>query len=304
VRPNPSKVDSRFLLYYFLSFGWRRVVESSVINGATVDRVPLEKFPDFPVRLPDVDRQRAIADVLSAYDDLIGNNTRRLALIEQAMKSLFDEWFVRFRYPHQTQQKVIKGIPEGWQSGKVQDFYDTASGGTPSRKVPSFFDGTIPWVKTQELNNGYIFKTQEYITEKALSESAAKLFPKGTVLVAMYGATIGETAILGVDAATNQACCALLPRDERASSAHAFIFFLTNQRGLVSLSQGAAQNNVSQAVIRQYPMLMPPIALMRSFTEFVTPLLDQFRVLQEQQARLTRARALLLPRLMDGRIEV
>jgi type I restriction enzyme S subunit len=120
----------------------------------------------------------------------------------------------------------------------------------------------------------------------------------------MYGATIGETAILGVDAATNQACCALLPRDGRANSAHAFLFFLTNQRGLVSLSQGAAQNNVSQAVIRQYPMMMPPHSIMASFVDFVMTVLAQHRVLQSQIDSLVRARDLLLPRLMDGRIEV
>ena len=92
VRPNPELVDSRFLLYFFLSRAWRQVVESSVITGATVNRIPLERFPDFPAALPELWLQQRIAGVLSAYDDLIENNQRRMALLEEAGRQLYREW--------------------------------------------------------------------------------------------------------------------------------------------------------------------------------------------------------------------
>lgn len=274
-------------------------------SGVAQPQLPIRDLKKIKIPMPVPDVQDGIANLIGAYDLAIANNNNRIELLERSARLFFEEWFVRLRYPGHEHDKIVEGVPNGWDSGTVQDFYNTASGGTPSRNVPEFFDdGTIPWVKTQELNSGFILETQERITQEAVAASAAKVFPKGTVLVAMYGATIGETAILGVDAATNQACCALLPRDGRANSAHAFIFFLTNQRGLVSLSQGAAQNNVSQAVIRQYPMMMPPRSVMATFVDFAMPILEQHRVLQNQMSSLVRARDLLLPRLMDGRIEV
>lgn len=176
VRPNPMQVVSRYLLYFFLSPGWRRIVESNVISGATVDRIPLEKFPSFLAALPNMSVQEEVADILSAYDDLIENNQRRMALLEEAARQLYREWFVRLRFPGREHTYIINGIPEGWAKGVVSDFYDTASGGTPSRRNPEYFTGEIPWVKTQELPNGFITDTQEKITEDGLNNSAAKLF--------------------------------------------------------------------------------------------------------------------------------
>ena len=139
VRPDPDQVDSRYLLYFFLSRGWRQVVERNVITGATVDRVPLEKFPTFPAALPRLRIQHRIADILSAYDDLIENNRRRMALLEEAARQLYREWFVRLRFPGHEHTRITNGVPEGWEKSCVGDFYDTASGGTPSRKNPEYF---------------------------------------------------------------------------------------------------------------------------------------------------------------------
>ena len=115
VRPNPQRVDSRYLLYYFLSRAWRQVVEGNVITGATVDRVPLERFPDFPVALPELPLQQRIADILSVYDDLIENNRRRMALLEEAARQLYREWFVRLRFPGHEHTAAVDGVPEGWE---------------------------------------------------------------------------------------------------------------------------------------------------------------------------------------------
>jgi type I restriction enzyme S subunit len=296
-----SVLSTRYL-YYALKPSLSYFRSASI--GAATQYLTKGILDNFLIVVPSLQLQQRIVGYVSTYDNLIANNNRRIELLGNSARLLFEEWFVRLRYPGHEHEKIIDGVPQGWERGIVHNFYDTASGGTPSRGEPRFFEGSIPWVKTQELNNSYILETQEYITEQAVGASAAKVFPKGTVLVAMYGATIGETAILGVDAATNQACCALLPRDARASTEHAFVFLRVNQRGLVSLSQGAAQNNVSQAIIRQYPMLMPPLSLMKLFNDFAAPVLQQFQVLQKQVSQLTRARDLLLPRLMDGRIEV
>jgi len=118
-RPDPAQVDSHYLLYFFLSRAWRQVVESKVITGATVDRIPLETFPDFPAALPQLQVQRRIADVLSAYDDLIENNRRRMELLEDAARQLYREWFVRLRFPGYEHTRIIDGVPAGWDKKPI-----------------------------------------------------------------------------------------------------------------------------------------------------------------------------------------
>ncbi len=237
--------------------------------------------------------------MLSAYDDLIENNRRRMALLEESARLLYREWFVRLRFPGHEHTPIVNGLPEGWTKGCVSDFYDTASGGTPSRTNPDFFTGDTLWAKTQELMNGFVIDTEEKITEDALRQSAAKVFPDRTLLVAMYGATIGQVGILANPAASNQACCAILPRDERANYIHAFLFFRENKEKLIGLSQGAAQNNINQQIIRAYPMTMPTRRLAKIFYASLSPVFEQWLVTQGMNEKLKAARDLLLPRLMS-----
>ena len=189
---------------------------SNVVTGATVDRIPLIRFPEFPVRVPLLREQRKIADTLSAYDDLIENNRRRIALLEESARLLYREWFVHLRFPGHEHVKVVDGVPEGWGLRTIADMFVTTSGGTPSRANPEYFDGATNWVKTQELDDLFIFATEEHISESAIKNSAAKIFPVGTLLVSIYGGTnIGRTGLLAVPAASNQACVALMPKKNR-----------------------------------------------------------------------------------------
>ena len=99
IRPNPEKVMSKFLLYYFLTPVWRAKVESNIITGATVDRLPIEKFPTFEVDIPTVAMQAEIVKILEPYDSLIENNKRRIELLEESARLLYKEWFVNLRFP-------------------------------------------------------------------------------------------------------------------------------------------------------------------------------------------------------------
>jgi type I restriction enzyme S subunit len=191
--PDEGKADVRFVKYLFDATIQRRVQQFT--QGAAQDNLSQEKLLSIEFSVPEVNEQREIADILSAYDDLIENNRRRMELLEDAARQLYREWFVRLRFPGHEHTRIINGVPEGWEFGSLSDFYDTASGGTPSRIIPDFFSGDILWVKTQELRNGIVIDTEEKITEEALKRSAAKLFPERTVLMAMYGATIGQLEI-------------------------------------------------------------------------------------------------------------
>ncbi len=256
------------------------------------------------IQIPSLNIQNLIVETLSNYDDLIENNRRRIQLLEQSARSLYKEWFVHLRFPGHEHVAIVDGVPEGWEKGTISSFYKTSSGGTPSRKHPEFFTGDIKWVKTQELQESFILDTEEKITEEAVQKSSAKLFPENTVLVAMYGATIGQTGILATPATTNQACCALISTSEIAHFLYSFLFLRENKQQLINLSQGAAQNNINQEIIKNFPMFMPTKLLMSQFLDSAVPVFEQIKNLQQQIQNLEKARNLLLPRLMNGDIAV
>ena len=304
LRPDPKQIEPAFLCYYLLAPPQQGALLAGE-TGATSKHVNMKDIRRLPLKgLPKLNVQQAIGRVLSAYDDLIENNRRRIQLLEQAASLLYREWFVHLRFPGHEHVAITDGVPEGWVEGVVADFYSTGSGGTPSRKNPDFYTGEIPWVKTQELTGGFILSTGERITDEAVKRSSAKLFPQYTVLIAMYGATIGQTAILSVPSTTNQACCAVIPRKPGTSYAHAYLFFCHHKTDLVGLGQGAAQNNVSQQVIKSFKMVLPRKELLEAFSESVSPLFEQIEILQKNNINLAKARDLLLPRLMNGVVVV
>lgn len=304
IRPNPEVIDHRYLYYYFYSAPWRAQIDANTLTGATVDRIPLTTFPDFKVFVPDLKAQAAIADVLASYDDLIATNQRRIALLEQAARLLYREWFIHLRFPGHESAALRDGLPEGWLVGPLGAQIKTSSGGTPSRKRPEFFGPGIPWLKTQELNDGFLFGAEEEITEAGLKGSSAKVFPAGTVLLAMYGATIGRTALLARPAATNQACCAFLVADSTGLPYYCFQWLKEIKQELVALGMGAAQPNLSQEVIKKLDFLLPSSPVLNQYHAAVAPLFDQLSTLCQQSNALARARDLLLPKLMAGQLDV
>lgn len=147
-----------------------------------------------------------------------------------------------------------------WKLTRIGDFCDTGSGGTPARSQASrYFDGTIPWVKSGELKEDVIFDTEEHINEVAIQESAAKMVPAGALLVALYGATVGRIATLGVDAATNQAVCYIIPKHDVDRR---FLFYALRTRVPHWLAQrvGGAQPNISQQIIKDTEIPLPPLS--------------------------------------------
>ena len=152
-----------------------------------------------------------------------------------------------------------EGLPEGWVGTHVENVCKTTSGGTPSRKNPDYYDGDIPWLKSGELNDEIIFESDEKISQDALDKSNAKIFPKGTMLMAMYGATIGKLGILGIPSSTNQAICAFLNMGDDLNKSFLFYFLLYSRKKLTEKGFGGAQNNISQTIIKNLSIPIPPL---------------------------------------------
>ena len=150
-------------------------------------------------------------------------------------------------------------LPENWCWTRMQEIAQWGSGGTPSRKVSEYYNGDIYWVKTGELNDDYIFETEEHITQEAISHSSAKIYPTDTVVIAMYGATIGKVGILGIPAATNQACaCAIV----KPSTDYKYLFYYAQSQkdDFIKKGKGGAQPNISQEIIKFHQFPLPPLA--------------------------------------------
>lgn len=172
-------------------------------------------------------------------------------------------------------------IPENWCWTFLSNVADWGSGGTPSRKNPDYYGGYIPWIKTGELEDGYIFDSEEKITEDAVAHSSAKLFPIDSVLIAMYGATIGKTAILGIPATTNQACACARCRDV-LNNKYLFYYLRSQKDTFIAKGKGGAQPNISQDIIRNHMIPLPPLAEQKRIVEQIESLFSKLDEAKEK----------------------
>jgi len=173
-------------------------------------------------------------------------------------------------------------IPESWEWRTIGDVCQTTSGGTPSRQNPNYYGGNIPWLKSGELEDTLIEQIEEAITEEGLANSSAKIFPAGTPLIALYGATVGKTGLLGLDAATNQAVCALFPAKEIIDTHYLLKYLRSQRQKLLDISAGGAQPNISQKVIRDWLIPIPPLAEQQRIVARVKELFVQTRALAKE----------------------
>jgi type I restriction enzyme S subunit len=197
---------------------------------------------------------------------------------------------------------TLATYPNHWTVKSVGDVCQrVTSGGTPSRKNPSYYmNGIWPWVKTQELKDTWIDNTEEFITETAVRESSAKVLPENTVLVAMYGATVGQLGILRRPMTCNQACCALIADENVANYRFLFYRLLSSRALLKRLATGAAQQNLSGAVIRALRFPFPPIAEQRRIAHILGTLDDKIELNRRMAATLEEmARALFKSWFVD-----
>lgn len=173
-------------------------------------------------------------------------------------------------------------VPENWVWVRLESVASWGSGGTPSRKHEEYYNGDILWIKTGELNNGWIYDTEEKITDEGLKKSSAKLFPPYSVLIAMYGATIGKVAILGVPATTNQACaCAVC--NQSLLYMYLFYYCISQKNVFIEKGKGGAQPNISQIILKQHPIPLPPLSEQQRIVERIEELLAK---LDEAKERL------------------
>lgn len=299
-----EKLNSKFLYYWIdSSFGtqtlWNRTIGSAQ-PALTIDSIKKLSIP-----VPSKAIQDKISTTLTTFDQIIENNNKRIKLLEKMTENLYKEWFVRFRFPGYEDTEFEDGMPRDWVREKIGLHYNTCSGGTPSRKHEEYYtEGTIPWVKTGEIKDGIIIHTDECITEAGIKGSSAKLLPQGAVVMAMYGVNIGMLAYLDSEMTCNQACCVFNDKNEINSRHYLFHYLYSIRDYLLLIGFGAAQQNLSQDLIKKVKIVIPPAELIKEFDKQKEPLYQTIRALMMQNDKLIKQRDALLPRLMSGKLKV
>lgn len=295
VRPDPALVDSRYLLYYFLSHAWRRVVDRNVISGATVDRVPVEKFPEFPVVLPSLPTQRRVAGALSAYDDLIENNRRRMALLEEAARQLYREWFVRLRFPGHEHTPITNGVPEGWERKPLGELADITMGQSPESQYYNHVGEGLPF------HQGVADFGDRFVSHRVYCTVQNRVAEAGDILCSVR-APVGRLNITLDKIVIGRGLSAL-----RSRAAHQSLLFQQLRAHFFKedlIGAGAIFASVTKKEFEAQEILSPPTRLTSAFEDVCRPLDEHLRVLAQQNDKLRAARGLLLPRLMSGEIAV
>ena len=303
LKPLPETITSQFL-YYSLAADRDRLINSA--GGAAQKNLLLGELRRFPIRVAPIAEQAEIASILSAYDNLIENNRRRIQLLEDSARLLYREWFVRFLFPGHEYVKIIDGVPEGWEKRHLSELVDTQYGFTetanPCFVGPKFLRGT-------DINKTtYIdWSTVPYCPDNNLDFSKYALKPGDIVVIRM--ADPGKVAIIEKDIkAVFASYLVRLTLKGGIEIPPLYLFYVLSDdsyQGFIhGASGGSTRKSASAKLLVDFNLIAPSQSLVSLFVEKVKPIRKQIGVLLDQNASLRFARDLLLPRLMNGEIKV
>ena len=258
--------------------------------------------------LPPLPEQRGISNSLRRVDSARSLQDAQIRVAADLKRAAMHTLFTRGLRGEAQKETEIGAMPESWELKLISDHFAVVSGGTPSRRVQEFWtDGTIPWVKTTEVDYCVIRKTEEYITRTGLEQSAAKVLPPGTLLLAMYGqgVTRGKVAILGIEATCNQACAAISPSDGAVDSKYLYHFLLFRYESIRQLAHGGQQQNLNLEMVRNLPIPIPPDKDLQSEVVDILDAIDcKIGLHQRKRAVLGDLFKTLLHKLMTGEMRV
>lgn len=331
VRSDPTRLDPRFFLYVYLSPDFQEFIRSRTIPGATVDRIALKEFPSFPIPLPPLAEQRAIAEILGALDDKIELNRRMNETLEAMARAIFKDWFVDFGptrakiegrspylapeiwslFPHTINHK---GQPEGWSFGKLGDVCSKVAIGPFGSDITTdnFVEYGVPVIRGGNLKNGFIDSGFVYLTNNKAEELKNAIAMAQDIIITHRG-TLGQVGIIPNAARYPRYIISqsqMLLRSNLKNSSPRFIFeFLRSDIGMQQLLAFTSQTGVPAIArpttsLKSLDIILPPRAVLSKFDEMLSPLVDRESANISEIRTLTQTRDLLLPKLMSGEVRV
>lgn len=304
---NDNKSDVRFVKY---SFDLLQRQIKKISQGAAQDNLSLEKLRTIKLLIPPLPTQRKIAGILSGYDDLIENNLKRIKLLEEKAQLTYEEWFVRMKFPgHETTPiNEETGLPEGWVFGTLSELINYQSG--YAYKSSKFTSKGYPIIKIKNIVNNTIDVSNTIFIDKEYAEQTDKFkLNAGDLLIAMTGATVGKVGVVpitNIPCYLNQRVGRFLKYGEVDNTSFINCFF-TIGSGLdhvMNIARGAAQPNISASQILSIESVIPPIEILKEFSNIAINNAKAILNFQKQNQLLKEARDILLPRLMTGMIDV
>jgi type I restriction enzyme, S subunit len=251
------------------------------ISEGTTNRVRLdvEKFLSSHISIPSLSDQNGIISIL---EETLQKNHLLIRLHEDLIEKL-DRFFEKELTDKFTYMK------KNWSKSKLGSICNTSSGGTPSRsRIDYYENGTIPWLKSGELKNASIYNAEECITENGLNNSSAKIFPKDTILIALYGANVGLLARLEFASSTNQAICALFPDENEITNDYLYWFLRSKRPDFLKLSFGGAQPNISQKLLRETDILYPNLEDQKTLTGYLDNLETKINLIKKMYEKRSK----------------
>jgi type I restriction enzyme, S subunit len=275
-------LDNKFLFYSFLHIG-KSGAFAPLFTGSTIKHLPRQNLAKVEIKMPSISTQRNIAFVLSSYDDLIENNRQRIALLEDAARQLYKEWFVRFRFPGHEHVKIVDGVPEGWKQTTLGNIALIKKGRNITRATVQ--PGNIP-VVAGGLQPAYFHNKSNVIGP--------------VVTVSASGANAGFVSLYQTDIWASD--CSYLSASDNKNIWFLYLFLKDRQVEISGMQQGTAQPHVYPKHLERIYLASAPSSLQHQFTEIVTDRFQLIANLKKKNIALTQARDLLLPKLMSGEI--
>ena len=293
IRPRAG-LDSTFLYYAFLNIGKQNGF-APFFTGATIKHLPREQLARVPIRFPEWSAQRAIAVVLSAYDDLIATNQRRIALLEDAARRLYREWFVHLRFPGHESVPVKDGVPEGWAKLPLGDVAEITMGQSPESKYYNTDGDGLPF------HQGVSDFGHRFVKHEAYTKQATRIAEAGDILCSVR-APVGRLNFTRDKIAIGRGLSAM-----RSRTGHQSLLFYQLDALFVEedmIGGGAIFASVGKKELFGQLILQPSTSIATTFNRLVSDLDLQIENLDSQNQELAKARDLLLPKLMSGQLDV
>jgi len=305
-----SLIDRDYLIYFLRSrqgqFQIRARVGGSTQPKLALNRIETIELPEKPVEI-----QRRIASVLSAYDDLIEKNEKRIEALEEMTLLIYNEWFVKLKFPGHEKAKMADSgteygmIPQEWNVNIIEGSFEILGGGTPSRSVPEYWNGKINWYTPTDLtgtNQMFTDRSSEQITEVGLKNSSAKFFPPYSIMMTSR-ATIGAISINTLPSTTNQGFIVCVP-NEKVTLYYLYYWLKQRVSLFIDLGSGATFKEITKGNFKKIKILLPHPQVLNLFENKLKPIGDLILRLQRENRILSQTRNLLIPKLVTGKREL
>lgn len=295
LRVNENKVYYKFLYYYFYSESWRRVIKTNTVLGATVDRIPLIKFPDFIVELPPLEMQYKIANILSSYDDLIENNQKQIKLLEEAAQRLYKEWVVDLRFPGYENTPIIDGVPKGWKEQTLADIADVVMGQSPKSEFYNEQKNGLPF------HQGVANFATRFVDDEIYSTSFTRVAEANSILFSVR-APVGRINITKNKIVIGRGLAAI----NHKFGYQNYLFYLLKERFFKDnlIGNGSIFSSISKDELLAQKFMIPVDSLVKYYNHIAENIDLKIFALDTQIKVMIEARNRLLSKLMNGEIEV